>query len=86
MFVGKHEHYRVIPYLVAGDRVLGNHAIFVFDFHGHGVVGQDGFCLFENGGHFASFDPMIIVFAYPNLELTGRVFTKGSAAIQEGFF
>ena len=84
MLVGELEDDGVGGDLVAGEGVLGNHAVLVFDLHRDGFVGEVSLRLVEDGGHFAGFDAVVVVLADPNLELAGERLAERSAAVEEG--
>lgn len=85
MLVGEDEEHGVGEDLVAGEGVLGDDLVFVFDFHGDGGIREDGSGLGEDGGHFPGFDAVLVVLADPDLELAGVGFPEGAAAVEEGF-
>jgi hypothetical protein len=84
VLVSEIEDHRVPGDLVVADGVLGNHTVFIFDFDGDPVIGEQGMRLFKNGGHFAGLDAVVIVAPHPDLELAEGDVAEGSAAIEEG--
>ena len=83
MFVGELEDDGIIGELVTEDGVLGDDAVFVFDFHGDGSVWEVSTRLLEDGRHFSGLDAVFVVLADPDLQLAGDGFTELAAAVEE---
>jgi hypothetical protein len=67
------------------DWVLRDDFIFVFDFQGQGIAGNNRLRDLENIGHLAGFKAMINVRANPRLELAGLHRVHFAAAVDKGF-
>lgn len=85
MFVREAEDHCIIEHLVVGDGVLGDDAIFIFDFHRHGVIREDGGGLAEDGCHLSGLDAVVVIVADPDLQLASFAFTERAAAIKKCF-
>ena len=83
MFVSQLQDHRVGSDFMTTDRVLGNHLILVFDFHGYVLIGQIASRFFENRSHFSGFNAVFIILPHPNLQLARQQFAQLSAAIEK---
>lgn len=84
MLVSEREDNGVICECMTLDGILGDHAVFVFDFHRNRIIRQKGFRLLKDGRHFPGLDAVIVVLAHPDLKLAGGGFSEFAAAIEEG--
>jgi len=85
VFVSQMEKEEAVGELGVDHWKLGDHRLFVFDFDGQVLRGQNIACFLENIGEFACEEAMIGVVVHPCLEEARFLCASRAAAVNEAF-